>query len=139
MGLLDTIGSIAGQMGNAGAGSSKAALIQAVLGMIAHGNEPGGLGGAGGLGGLTGLLQRFQNAGLGDQVASWIGTGSGPLQSLAEHAGIDEDEAATHLSSLLPQLVDRLTPQGQVSDAPIHQDAIGDVMATFNNLFGAKP
>ncbi len=129
-------------------------MLQAVLGMLVHGNEPGGLGGAGGLGGLGGLLQRFQNAGLGDQVASWIGTGTnqpvspddiksalggGPLQTLAEHAGIDENEAATHLSSLLPQLVDRLTPQGQVSEAPIHQDAIGDVMSTFNNLFGAKP
>ena len=152
MGLLDTIGSLAGQMGSGG--GAKAALMQAVLGMLAHGNEPGGLGGAGGLGGLGGLLQRFQNAGLGDQVASWIGSGAnqpvsadeiksalggGPLQTLAEHAGIDEDEAATHLSTMLPQMVDHLTPQGQVSDTPIQADGLGDVMAKFNSLFGAKP
>lgn len=151
MGLLDTIGSIAGQMGSGG--GAKAQLMQAVLGMLVHGNEPGGLGGSGGLGGLGGLLQRFQTAGLGDQVASWIGSGAnqsvsadqikaalsgGPLQALAEHAGIDEDEAASHLSTMLPQMVDRLTPQGQVSDAPLQANNLGDVMSTFNNLFGNK-
>jgi uncharacterized protein YidB (DUF937 family) len=155
MGLLDTIGGLAGQMGNLQNDGSnpRAALVQAVLGMLVHGNEPGGLGGSGGLGGLGGLIQRFQTAGLGDAAASWIGTGAnvpvtadqvkaalgdGPLRMLAEHAGLDEDEAASHLSDLLPQLVDRLTPQGQVPADGIHENGIAGAIGALGHLFGNR-
>ena len=155
MGLLDTIGGLAGHMGNQPNDGSnpRAALVQAVLGMLMHGNEPGGLGGSGGLGGLGGLIQRFQTAGLGDAAASWIGTGSnlpltadqvraalgdGPLRTLAEHAGVDEDEAASHLSDLLPQMVDRLTPQGQVPAEGVHEDGLAGAIAVLGQLFGNK-
>ena len=77
MGLLDNLGGLAGQLENLGGPANpKAALVEGVLGMLVHGNEPGGLGGSGGLGGLGGLLQRFQSAGLGPQVASWVGSGA---------------------------------------------------------------
>ncbi len=114
MGLLDQLSTrLAGDQ----PADPKAALLQSVLGMLVHGNEPGGLGGSGGIGGLGGLLARFETAGLGQQIASWIGSGpnapvsaaqieaalgDGPLRLLAEHAGLDEHEAATHLASLLP-------------------------------------
>ena len=155
MGLLDTIGGLAGQFGgmqNDGS-NPKAALMQAVLGMLAHGNEPGGLGGAGGFGGLSGLLQRFQNAGLGDAAASWVGTGAnlpvsadqiksalgdGPLRTLAEHAGLDENEVASHLSGLLPQMVDKLTPQGQVPADGLHSDGLAGAIGALGQLFGNR-
>ncbi len=155
MGLLDNLGGLAGQLGgvqNANTGGDpKAALVQAVLGMLVHGNEPGGLGGAGGLGGLGGLLQRFQGAGLGDAVASWLGNGpnaplspdqvrsalgDGPLRTLAEHAGLDENEAAGHLSALLPQLIDRLTPNGQLPSNGLHEGGMGGAMEALGHLFG---
>ena len=161
MGLLDTIGGLAGQFGNTqGSANPKAALVQAVLGMLVHGNEPGGLGGSGGLGGLGGLLQRFQNAGLGDAAASWVGTGSnlpvsadqiksalsgggpldeGPLRTLAEHAGLSEDDAASHLSSLLPQLIDKLTPQGQLPANGVHEGGLAGAVDVLGQLFGHKP
>jgi uncharacterized protein YidB (DUF937 family) len=155
MGLLDNLGELAGQLGGSqGATTSadpKAALVQAVLGMLVHGNEPGGLGGSGGIGGLGGLLQRFQNAGLGDHVASWVSGGAnaavsgdqikaalgdGPLRILAEHAGLDEDQAAAHLSTLLPQLVDRLTPNGQVpAPGTMPDGGIAGVMESLGHLF----
>ena len=128
MGLLDLGGPTGLDMQGSTTADPESALVQAVLGMLVHGNEPGGLGGSGGLGGLAGLLQRFQGAGLGDAVGSWVGGGAdqpvspdqvksalgdGPLRTLAEHAGLDEDEAAAHLAGLLPPLVDRLTPDGQ--------------------------
>ncbi len=154
MGLLDTIGGLAGQFGNLqGNANPRAALVQAVLGMLVHGNEPGGLGGSGGLGGLGGLLQRFQNAGLGDAVASWVGTGAnqpvspdqiksalgdGPLRTLAEHAGLDEDDTASHLSGLLPQLIDRLTPQGQLPANGVHEDGLAGAADMLGQLFGNK-
>ncbi len=154
MGLLDTIGGLAEQFGNPQAGGNpKAALVQAVLGMLVHGNEPGGLGGSGGLGGLGGLLQRFQSAGLGNAVASWVGTGSnlpvsadqiksalgdGPLRTLAEHAGMSEDDAASHLSGLLPQMIDKLTPQGQLPANGIHEGGLAGAVDVLGQLFGHK-
>lgn len=160
MGLLDNLGSIAGQLGSQLGGAQgtsstdpKAALVQAVLGMLVHGNEPGGLGGAGGIGGLGGLLQRFQNSGLGPQVASWIGSGGnqpispdqvksalgdGPLKTLAEHAGLDENEAASHLSEVLPQLVDHLTPHGQVPETGLSESGIAGALNSLGHLFGNR-
>ena len=155
MGLLDNLGGLAAQLGglqdkNTSA-NPRAALVEAVLGMLVHGNEPGGLGGSGGLGGLGGLLQRFQSAGLGDVVGSWIGTGAnapispdqvksalgdGLLRTLAEHAGLDEDEAASHLSGLLPQLVDRLTPGGQVPTNGLHEGGMAGAIESLGGLFG---
>ena len=90
---------------------------------------PGGFGDAGGLGGLGGLLEQLQKAGLGAQASSWIGTGSNmPIDreditqvfgrervgQIAERAGISEEEASGGLAALLPEVVDHLTPQGQM-------------------------
>ena len=80
-------------------------------------------------GGLQGLLERFRQHGLGDEVASWVSTGRnlpittddiqrvlGPAQlaELAKRTGVDAQVASTELASILPQIVDRLTPTGQV-------------------------
>ena len=80
-------------------------------------------------GGLAGLLERFNQAGLADQVKSWIGTGanlpisaedvqrvlsSGRLQEIARKAGIPPEEVSAELAKVLPQVVDKLTPNGQL-------------------------
>lgn len=80
-------------------------------------------------GGLAGLMQMFQQAGLGQQAASWVSTGSnmpisveqltkvfgnGQLQQLATSAGMDSGQFGNQLSELLPQFIDRLTPNGQM-------------------------
>src|SRR6202158_3047870 len=80
-------------------------------------------------GGLSGLLQQFHDKGLGSLVTSWVGTGqnlpisadqiqhvlgSEQVKELAAKAGISPDLASSHLAQLLPMLVDRLTPNGQV-------------------------
>jgi uncharacterized protein YidB (DUF937 family) len=90
--------------------------------------SPGDLVGA--LGGLGGLAQVLENGGLGDAMRSWVGTGSnqpvsadqvsqalgpgGHLQQLAASAGVSPDEAAQQLSSLLPEVIDHLTPNGDL-------------------------
>jgi uncharacterized protein YidB (DUF937 family) len=38
------------------------------------------------------------------------------LGQLAGSAGVSREDAAGHLSELLPNLVDKLTPNGQVAD-----------------------
>lgn len=144
MGLLD---SVLGALNNAGAGNNtggdpKAALIQAVLAMLA--NNQSGASGGGGLGGLLGTLQ---NAGLGDIVASWVGTGQNQpisgeqveqalggeqLNNLAQAAGISQVDVASHLSQILPGLVDHLTPNGQVPEAGSDLGAqIGNMLSGF--------
>ena len=80
-------------------------------------------------GGLDGVLQSLRGAGLGDAVNSWVGTGpnaavsgdqlqnvlgSGIVQQLATKLGISPTDAASHLSNLLPGIVDHLTPNGEV-------------------------
>jgi uncharacterized protein YidB (DUF937 family) len=85
------------------------------------------------LGGLGGLLNQFQQSGLGDVVKSWIGPGQnqpispnqlgsalGPqiIKALAQKTGMSEQEITAHLSQILPNAVDRLTPNGRMPTQP---------------------
>ena len=80
-------------------------------------------------GGLGGLLSQFQQNGLGDVMKSWIGPGQnqpvspnqlssalGPqiIQILAQKTGMSEQEITSHLSQILPNVVDKLTPNGRL-------------------------
>ena len=97
----------------------------------------GGLGGllAGGAagsvlgGGLNDLVKQFQQRGLGDAANSWVGTGpnkavapndlanalgADQINALMAHSGLSRDDLLEGLSQNLPQVVDQLTPEGQV-------------------------
>jgi uncharacterized protein YidB (DUF937 family) len=97
----------------------------------------GGLGGllAGGAagtvlsGGLNDLLKQLQQGGLGDAANSWVGTGpnrpvspadlgsalgADQIQSLTSQFGLSREELLDGLSQHLPEVVDHLTPGGQV-------------------------
>ncbi|MBZ9740417.1 MULTISPECIES: YidB family protein [unclassified Mesorhizobium] len=81
------------------------------------------------LGGLGGLLDKLKNAGHGNVADSWVGTGQnqsinandlgnaiGPqvIREIAQRTGLDEQELLKQLSTALPGIVDKLTPNGQV-------------------------
>jgi len=98
----------------------------------------------GGAGGLGSLLGAFQNKGLGDVAASWVGTGQNQpvsadqvasalgndtLSQFAGKAGIGLDEAGPVLAALLPMLVDRTTPKGQVPDANALEGSLGGLLS----------
>jgi uncharacterized protein YidB (DUF937 family) len=129
------------QMGPQAGGMSSVlmALLPVILSMMANrgggaGGGMGGRGGAGGmgdLGGLGGLLEQFQRMGYAEQANSWVGTGSNlpispdiiaqvfgrdGLAQIASQAGLTESEASVGLSEILPEVVDRVTPQGQMPD-----------------------
>ena len=123
-GLGDVLGSVLG-----GGGGSLGNVLGSVLGGGSGAAPAGAAGGLGGLGGLGDLLEKFQRAGLGDQAASWVGTGdNAPISSdaigqvfgndavahIARQAGVSEQDASAGLAQLLPQLVDHLTPNGQM-------------------------
>jgi uncharacterized protein YidB (DUF937 family) len=84
------------------------------------------------LGGLSDLVQKFQSAGHGDVVNSWVGSGPNqPVQpsqvgaalgqqtisELARKAGMSEQDLLNQLAQTLPGLVDRLSPNGRLPTA----------------------
>ena len=149
MGLLDSVLSAMGGQSQGGEG------LGGLLGML--GNQPqllqaasSLLGNDGEHGGLSGLMEKFQQAGLGDVVASWVGTGanqpisgdqlssvlgSDAVSGLAAKFGINPGDLAGQLSSVLPGLVDHLTPNGQAPAAGLGNG--GDLMGMLGGLLKA--
>lgn len=114
MGLFDAVVGAIGQPSGGGAGADP---LQAVLGLL---NQSGG---------LPALLQKLQQAGLGDAVNSWVSTGANQpvsadalgealgghtVAGFARQMGIDPQQGLGVLAQLLPQVVDGLSPQGQL-------------------------
>lgn len=79
-------------------------------------------------GGLEGLIEKFQQGGFGNLIASWVSRagnlpvnadqitqvlGRDQVQQIADQAGTDTQTAATGLAQILPGLVDQLTPNGE--------------------------
>lgn len=124
MGLLDSV--LGGVLGRgappAGNGPDLAALLPVLASLLANNGQAGGLGG---------LLDKFNQAGLGPVLASWIGKGenlpisaeqlrhvlgSDDLAQIASPLGLDPVQASAQLSELLPDVVNQLTPQGAAPD-----------------------
>ena len=127
-----------GGMPSGGAGQAQSGGLGGLLGgLLGGGNQgAGGLGGLLGGGGIAGglgqLLQTFQQNGYGNVANSWVGSGQnqpiaphqitealGPdtIDQLSNHTGLPQGEVASELSRLLPQVIDRLTPQGRLPTA----------------------
>jgi uncharacterized protein YidB (DUF937 family) len=140
--LLGSLGgSLGGSPGGGGAGGAPGGGgLDALLGSLAG----GGAGGAGGAGGLGALIEAFQRNGMGAQMDSWIGTGQNAkisgdqleqalggdlLGGIAQQLGMSRGEASSGLADVLPQLIDRLTPQGQVPEG-----GFGDVASIMEAL-----
>src|SRR4051812_22796638 len=80
-------------------------------------------------GGLQGVVSEFERNELGPTISSWVGTGPnqpispgdlhrtlGPelLQQLSEKSGMSVEDLTAKLAQVLPQAVDRLTPNGTI-------------------------
>ncbi|SBT07737.1 conserved hypothetical protein [Candidatus Accumulibacter aalborgensis] len=155
MGLLDSVlGSVLGgqqplQAGQGGGLSgllgtlfSNPQLLQVLTGLLANNGSQGGLGG---------LMAKFQQAGLGEVVASWIGSGqnqpisgnqltdvlgSDVMADLAAKLGTNSGEAAGQLSQVLPGLIDQLTPSGQVPQEGLGN--AGELMGMLGGLLARR-
>lgn len=83
-------------------------------------------------GGLGAVVQKFEQQGMGGIVQSWIGTGanhpvsaaqlqqvlgSDLVQQLASKLGIAGPELLTKLAQVLPEAVDKMTPDGVIPKA----------------------
>lgn len=125
LGGLGNLGSLGGLMGGmlggSGSNGGQSELLKTVLGMLrGGGSESGGLGG---------LLSRLNAGGLGDQAKSWVdpgrnqpisgreittALGEDELNRLAGEVGMTREETAAGIAATLPQVVDAVTPDGEV-------------------------
>jgi putative toxin-antitoxin system antitoxin component (TIGR02293 family) len=107
------------------------------------------------LGGLNDLLGKLTEGGVGPQVASWIGHGANePVQpgqlrvalgqrvlgELAQRTGVSQQELLNQLSKALPQIVNRLTPDGRIPlFAELEKDAFADFSLATEDPRSASP
>jgi uncharacterized protein YidB (DUF937 family) len=118
MGILDSLensGVLKGVLGQL-----EATVVPAVLSEVL---------GNGGQGGLSAIVAKLQQAGFGDQVKSWIGTGanlpitaeqlqqvldSDTVKQLAAKFNIPIDQLVKVLAQQLPTAVDHASPNGRL-------------------------
>jgi uncharacterized protein YidB (DUF937 family) len=133
MGLLEQLlGSLTGQPSNSQQGNAPRSRDRVIQG------HPGG---------LAGLLQQFTAAGLGREASSWVSTGqnlpiSGEqlervlgmsnVRSLGEQFNVSPNSASTGLAGLLPALIDRLTPTGQIDPETPLTASLSALRGRFN-------
>jgi uncharacterized protein YidB (DUF937 family) len=90
------------------------ALLPVVIGLLANG-------------GLSKILEKMKGMGLGDEAASWVGTGDSKsisgdqaakivgddeVKKIAGSIGLPEDQTADLLAKALPMAVDQASPDG---------------------------
>lgn len=115
-------------------------LANVLSGLLANNGEAGG---------LNGLVEKFRQAGLGDAVNSWIGTGANQAISgdqlsdalgtdmvtkAASQLGLDPSQLSGQLAQMLPGLIDKLTPNGTVPEGGLGN--AGDLMGMLGGLLG---
>lgn len=151
MGLLDgMLGSAVSSMlsGGSAAPSQGPSALDSILGGLG-----GGSGGSTGLlsaamallqsnGGLSSVLGMFQQSGLGAEANSWVGSGANmaisgehvqqvfggsSIGSIATQLGLSQGQASAAIAQILPELVNQMTPQGQVPAN--HQDLLSKGLA----------
>lgn len=99
-------------------------------GMVNQGGM-GGMAGMMGGGGLSSLVSSFQQAGLGHIADSWVSNGpnhpvspqqlqsvfgENQVQSMASQSGMAPQDFLSQLSQHLPNVVNGMTPNGQIDD-----------------------
>lgn len=134
MGLFDDLVKNAAQV--MGESPEHAAMTAAVVGLIS----------SRGTGGLQSLLQGFHDQGLGAIASSWVGTGqnlpitadqvqaalgSDTVRQLAQRAGVSPEMAASLLTSVLPIVIDRLTPGGSIPQHSLLAEGLNILQATL--------
>ena len=93
-------------------------------------------------GGLRGMAESFKGQGMEDIINSWIATGQNMpispeqilqalgknrLQGISDKAGISPDEISGGLASLLPEIIDKLTPQGKLPDSGLLEQELQEM------------
>jgi uncharacterized protein YidB (DUF937 family) len=137
MGVLEDVMKQAGDLASLAAKNPQA--LAAITSLLSSRDTS-----VGGSSGLNGVIAAFQRKGLGDLMASWISRGPNPplsanqvtdvlgsdvLKQFAAKAGVPQSDAGGLLASLLPVVVDRLTPEGEVPETNALESALGSLLS----------
>jgi uncharacterized protein YidB (DUF937 family) len=113
----DSLGSVLSRFGGGSQAQSGNMILQVVLSMLQQN------------GGLEGVLNKFRQGGLAQQADSWVSAGqnmnisadqleqvfgSSTISDLASRLGMSPDQAGSTMAEVLPDVINRLTPEGQV-------------------------
>jgi uncharacterized protein YidB (DUF937 family) len=135
----DPLGSVLGRLGGGNRPRSGNLLLQLALSMLQQN------------GGLGGILGKFRESGLSHEADSWVSTGenmsisadqlqnvfgASTISELASRLGVSEQQAGAEMAQVLPEVINRLTPEGRV---PEHSDEeIADGLSTLANSPGLR-
>ncbi len=132
MSLFDSI--ISGASEKFGLGNKAGSVLSALLSLMTDQNR----------GGFAGFLDLFSKAGLGDTAASWISSGvnselsneqvesalgEDAIGEIASQADISKADATSALAYMIPNVVDKLTPDGVVPEEKDLLSKIGDFLS----------
>lgn len=128
MGLFDeALNMVKGQ--TTGGTEDQSGLMGVVMGLVNNQQS----------GGLAGLISQLSQGGLRNAVSSWVGTGenqpvsgdaiqqalgSSKIQELAAQAGISPDTLSSGLAQILPGVIDKLTPNGEVPSGDLLEQGL---------------
>lgn len=110
-----------GRMGGRGVGGNRTAFMLMLLPLVMQWVQRNG--------GMGAVLDRFRQKGYGGQMQSWVGTsdnqpidddaieqvvGQQDLQQMAQQLGVPEQEVRHAFAEVMPEMVNQLTPEGQL-------------------------
>jgi uncharacterized protein YidB (DUF937 family) len=114
--LGDMLGGLSGEGGRGGGAGAMGALLPILAGFLASG-------------GLSKIMGGLRANGLSAQADSWVGTGSNQpvsgrdveqamgqeqIQQIAQQLGVSESTAADAVAQALPEVVDKVSPEGKL-------------------------
>ena len=136
-GLEDVLGQLTGGQGRANGGATMGAgaggLLGSLLPLLAGFLKNGG---------LNKILAGFKQQGRGSEAESWISTGGNEpitgsdlenamgreeIASIAAKLGLSQEETAEALARVLPQVVDKVSPEGQLPPENELDDLFGQL------------
>jgi uncharacterized protein YidB (DUF937 family) len=161
MGLLDGIMSQLGQQtgGESGQGGLMG-LAQSLLGGATQGQGGSGvtaallpeiLGWVQQQGGVSNAISALSASGLGAQAQSWISNGdnqqmasqqvtelmgSDQVTQLAAKFGVSPEQIQSGVATLLPQVINHLTPNGDASNPDESDNLLNSALGKFGSFFG---
>jgi uncharacterized protein YidB (DUF937 family) len=118
-------GDMDSQSGGAGQSGSLGDLIKGALGGLLTGGAAGGVMS----GGLNDFLKQMEKQGFADTADSWVGSGpnrtippgdlakvlgADQIEAMMAQSGLSREELLDGLSKHLPEVVNRLTPEGEI-------------------------
>jgi len=114
VGLFDSVaGAVLGKLGG-----DKGTMVQVAMDLFTQN------------GGLAGVLEKFKTGGFAEQADSWVSKGenlpitaeqitqvlgSGTITNISNKLGMNPDEVSAKIAEYLPQVIDKMTPDGEVN------------------------